>query len=82
MRDTRETDNWGRFTDETRRVVITGIGPITASGIGVDAFWAGLQARPHGDYTPPSAKLDIGMSSCGQPTTQVPEASEGALLEP
>jgi 3-oxoacyl-[acyl-carrier-protein] synthase II len=27
-----------------RRVVVTGIGPITASGIGVDAFWAGLKA--------------------------------------
>ncbi|MFH1764225.1 MAG: beta-ketoacyl synthase N-terminal-like domain-containing protein [Gemmatimonadota bacterium] len=25
-----------------RRVVITGLGPITASGIGVDAFWKGL----------------------------------------
>ena len=35
----RKTD--GRDS-EHRRVVITGIGPITASGIGVDAFWAGL----------------------------------------
>jgi len=31
----------GRDSDQ-RRVVITGIGPITASGIGVDAFWKGL----------------------------------------
>ncbi len=31
-----------------RRVVITGIGPITASGIGVDQFWAGL----HGKQSP------------------------------
>jgi len=31
-----------------RRVVVTGLGPITASGIGVDAFWAGL----HGGVSP------------------------------
>jgi len=31
-----------------RRVVITGLGPITASGIGVDAFWTGL----HGGVSP------------------------------
>ena len=28
-----------------RRVVVTGIGPITASGIGREAFWDGLQAQ-------------------------------------
>lgn len=28
-----------------RRVVITGLGPITASGIGKEAFWAGLRAE-------------------------------------
>ncbi|MCJ7629214.1 MAG: beta-ketoacyl-[acyl-carrier-protein] synthase family protein [Longimicrobiales bacterium] len=28
---------------DRRRVVITGLGPITASGIGVDAFWEGLK---------------------------------------
>jgi len=34
--------------DNTRRVVITGIGPITASGIGVEGLWQGL----HGTLSP------------------------------
>lgn len=49
---------------EARRVVITGIGPITASGIGVDGLWAGLHRavspiRPltRFDSTPFKAKL-------------------------
>jgi len=32
-----------RTTNGQRRVAITGLGPITASGIGVDAFWDGLR---------------------------------------
>ena len=32
----------GERLPDFRRVVITGIGPITASGIGVEAFWRGL----------------------------------------
>ena len=32
-------------TNGFRRVVVTGIGPITPSGIGVDAFWAGLRSQ-------------------------------------
>lgn len=32
-----------RGCDTPHRVLITGIGPITASGIGVDRLWAGLQ---------------------------------------
>ena len=31
-------------TDARRRVMITGLGPVTAVGIGVDAFWRALQA--------------------------------------
>src|SRR5205814_5461925 len=33
---------WGRAM--SRRVAITGLGPVTAAGLGRDAFWAGLQA--------------------------------------
>ena len=32
-------------TQEKRRVVITGIGPITAAGIGVDGLWEGLRSK-------------------------------------
>lgn len=46
------------------RVVVTGVGPITASGIGVDAFWAGLHRAESPirqltrfDATPFKAKL-------------------------
>lgn len=39
--------------DTPHRVLITGIGPITASGIGVDRLWAGLHggSSPVGDVT-------------------------------
>lgn len=30
--------------DRPRRVVVTGIGPITPSGIGVEGLWAGLRS--------------------------------------
>jgi 3-oxoacyl-[acyl-carrier-protein] synthase II len=30
---------------ESRRVVVTGLGPVTPIGTGVEAFWAGLRAR-------------------------------------
>lgn len=31
--------------ESRRRVVVTGIGPVTAAGIGVESFWSGLQGR-------------------------------------
>lgn len=31
--------------EDRRRVVVTGIGPVTASGIGADALWKGLRRR-------------------------------------
>ncbi len=34
----------GEAEGESRRVVVTGLGPITASGIGVDALWKGLHS--------------------------------------
>lgn len=34
--------DWARRPD-ARNVVVTGIGPITASGVGVEAFWTGLK---------------------------------------
>jgi len=47
MKGEKTGENTGENTDrrpsENRRVVITGIGPITASGIGVNAFWEGLR---------------------------------------
>src|SRR4051812_8035789 len=33
---------------EPRRVVVTGIGPVTPVGIGVDAFWEGLSSGRNG----------------------------------
>lgn len=36
---------------ERRRVVVTGIGPVTAVGIGVDDFWAGLTSGRNGVRT-------------------------------
>jgi 3-oxoacyl-[acyl-carrier-protein] synthase II len=33
---------------ERRRVVITGIGPVTPVGIGIDDFWAGLTSGRNG----------------------------------
>ena len=44
MTDVRTMDNWGRRPDEARRVVVTGMGPITASGTGVEGLWSGLRA--------------------------------------
>ncbi len=37
-------DDWARRTD-ARNVVVSGIGPITGSGTGVEAFWAGLRGK-------------------------------------
>ena len=42
-----------------RRVVVTGLGVVTSCGIGVEAFWAGLLAKPPVGRARPVRDLDV-----------------------
>ena len=43
---------------ERRKVVITGIGPVTPVGTGVDAFWDGLRTGRNGVRRDQRASID------------------------
>lgn len=48
---------------EQRRAVVTGIGPLTAIGIGREAFWRGLLAEQSGIRRLPAARSEIEVQS-------------------
>jgi 3-oxoacyl-[acyl-carrier-protein] synthase II len=55
--------------EERRKVVITGIGPVTPVGIGVDAFWDGLTSGRNGVHTIEAFDTsDLPVSVAGFPT--------------
>ncbi len=62
-----------------RRVVVTGIGPVTPVGTGVDAFWEGLTSGRNG------IRRITRFETEGLPVTlagEVPEFDPGAWLDP
>jgi 3-oxoacyl-[acyl-carrier-protein] synthase II len=64
---------------ERRRVVVTGIGPVTPVGTGVDEFWAGLTGGRNGVRTITQFPIDdLPVSVAGE----VPDFDPGGFLDP